>query len=154
MQFMPANTVASWVQSKRQLQSSGWSQSSADEAIEIRRQLLRELQASGARLLLGSDAPQVFNVPGFSTHRELQVLVEIGFTPYEALFTATVAPGEFLSLSIGKIESGFAADLLLLDDNPLEDITNLQRIHGVMLGGEWIGPQRRTELLEKHRRLR
>ena len=106
-------------------------------AIEIRRRLILELQRAGAGLLLGSDSPQVFNVPGFSIHRELDALVRAGLTPFEAIRTGTVAVDEFLSSNTGIVAVGREADLVLLDANPLVDIRNSRRIHGVMVRGNW-----------------
>jgi imidazolonepropionase-like amidohydrolase len=96
------------------------------------------LHEAGAGLLLGSDAPQVFNVPGFSLHHELEILVASGLTPFEALQTGTTNVADFLGLNTGVIEPGRDADLVLLDASPLEDITNTRRVHGVMLRGDWI----------------
>ena len=97
----------------------------------------RSCHRAGAGLLLGSDAPQIFNVPGFSLHRELAVLVDAGLSPYQALRTGTANVAEFLGLDTGIVAVGRAADLVLLDANPLEDIANSRRIHGVMVRGTW-----------------
>lgn len=138
MRYMPAATVERWAQAKeRQEQERGFSPEVAARAIEIRRKLILELHRAGAGLLLGSDAPQVFNVPGYSLHNELEFLVAAGLTPYEALHTGTAAVADFFGINTGIIEPGRAADLILLDDNPLTDIRNTQRIHGVMLRGTW-----------------
>ena len=138
MQYMPAATVERWAQAKeRQEQERGFSPEVAARAIEIRRRLIFELHRAGAGLLLGSDAPQVFNVPGYSLHNELEFLVAAGLTPYEALHTGTAAVAAFLGTNAGSVAPGRDADLVLLDDNPLEDIRNTQRIHGVMLRGDW-----------------
>ena len=138
MQFMPAATVARWVRTKEQQQTErGFSAETAARAISIRRMLILELHRAGAGLLLGSDAPQVFNVPGFSLHDELEFLVAAGLTPYEALRTGTAAVAEFLGLNTGIVVTGREADLVLVDANPLTDIANAQRIHGVMLRGNW-----------------
>ncbi|MDH3545891.1 MAG: amidohydrolase family protein, partial [Gammaproteobacteria bacterium] len=107
-------------------------------AIEIRRKLIRALHEAGAGILLGSDAPQIFNVPGFSLHRELDLLVAAGLAPYDALVAGTRAAGEFLGTNAGIVAVGREADLLLLDANPLVDIGNSRRIHGVMLRGNWL----------------
>ena len=107
-------------------------------AVELRRKLILELHRAGAGLLLGADSPQIFNVPGFSLHRELDVLVAAGLTPWEALYTGTVAASEFLGSDTGVVAVGRAADLVLLDANPLEDIGNSRRVHGVMLRGTWL----------------
>lgn len=152
MRYMPEDIVANWVAAKKQFQGSLFNQGVADRAVEIRRALLLALHRNGGRLLLGSDAPQVFNVPGFSTHRELALLVETGLSPYEALATGTTTAAEFLGLPIGRIQAGAQADLVLLDDNPLADIDNSRRVHGVMLRGRWISPAERQAILDRYRR--
>ena len=138
MRYMPPATIAQWVQAKERLaEERGFSPAVAADAIEIRRDLIVSLQQAGAGLLLGSDAPQVFNVPGFSAHDELEFLVAAGLTPYQALHTATRAVAEFLGSNTGFVEPGRDADLILLDADPLVDITNSRRVHGVVLGGAW-----------------
>jgi imidazolonepropionase-like amidohydrolase len=131
--------VRNWVAAKEaQLNDRGFNAEIAALAIKLRRQLILELHQAGAGLLLGSDAPQIFNVPGFSTHRELDALVKAGLTPYEALRTGTAAVAEFLGSNGGIVAEGKDADLILLDANPLDDIRNSGRIHGVMLRGLWL----------------
>jgi imidazolonepropionase-like amidohydrolase len=138
MQYMPASTVDQWARSKgQQLAERDFSASTAARAIEIRRELILALHRAGAGLLLGSDAPQVFNVPGFSLHHELGFLVAAGLTPFEALQTGTTAVAEYLGSNTGTVAVGREADLILLDANPLDDIGNSKRIHGVMLRGAW-----------------
>ena len=138
MRYMPAEIVARWVQAKeQQFAERGFDAQVGARAIEIRRKLILALHEAGAGLLLGSDAPQVFNVPGFSLHRELAFLVASGLTPFEALQTGTVNVAEFLGSNAGVIAVGRDADLVLLDANPLEDIDNSRRVHGVMLRGNW-----------------
>jgi adenine deaminase len=87
--------------------------------------------------------------PGFSLHKELELLVEVGLTATDALRAATVWPAEFLGLSesCGSIEVGKRADLVLLDDNPLRDIKNTQRIHAVILDGRLLDHGDLAELL-------
>lgn len=151
MRYMPAATVQRWVDDKTSLTAaSDWSPEVAALAIEIRRRLILELHRAGAGLLLGSDSPQVFNVPGFSIHRELEVLVDAGLTPYEALRTGTVAVDEFLHSNTGIVAAGRAADLVLLDANPLADIRNSRRIHGVMVRGQWYSAAELAERLEPY----
>ncbi len=152
MRYMPAETVANWIALKKQVTASGMGRAVADRAIAVRRALLLALHRAGGRLLLGSDAPQVFNVPGFSAHRELAVLVDAGLSPFEALATGTTKAAEFLDLPIGRVKAGAQADLVLLDDNPLRDIDNSRRVHGVMLRGRWISPQARQAILDQYRR--
>ncbi len=147
MQYMPAATVERWVDAKqRQQRERGFSPEIAAQAIRIRRALILALHEAGAGLLLGSDAPQVFNVPGFSLHRELELMVESGLTPFEALQAGTVNVARFLGLNTGVIETGYEADLVMLDSNPLEDISSTRRVHGVMVRGAWY-PRREIEAL-------
>jgi imidazolonepropionase-like amidohydrolase len=152
MAYMPAATVDNWIAFKRNVEQSELDPDVVERAIELRRGLIRSLHESGARLLLGSDAPQIFNVPGFSLHRELALLVDAGLTPFDALATGTTAAAKFLGLKSGRVETGYDADLLLLDDNPLADIRNVSRIHGVMLRGRWLSPAERSATLERYRR--
>ncbi len=138
-QYVSAATVRNWVAAKEaQFTDRGVDRESAALAIELRRRLIFELHKAGAGLLLGSDAPQTFNVPGFSAHRELNALVAAGLTPYEALRTGTVAVATFLGSNGGVVSEGKDADLILLNANPLDDIRNSERIHGVMLRGRWL----------------
>ena len=138
MRYVPAEVVDRWAEAKAaQLADRDYDPEVARRAIELRRTLILELHRAGAGLLLGADSPQIFNVPGFSLHRELDALVAAGLTPYEALRTGTVAVAEFLGTSTGIVAVGRDADLVLLDANPLADIGNSRRIHGVVLRGTW-----------------
>lgn len=82
----------------------------------------------------------MWNVPGFSTHRELEALVRAGLSPYQALTAGTTSVAEYFGTSnrTGTVAVGKQADLILLDANPLESIANTRRIAGVMLRGRWI----------------
>jgi hypothetical protein len=102
-------------------------------------------QKAGVPLMLGTDALMSGVVPGFSAHDDLQELVEAGLSPYQALQAATRVPGEFLGgrSQAGTVEVGKWADLVLLADNPLQDISATRRIEGVLLRGRW---SPRTEL--------
>lgn len=120
------------------------------EYIALRRRIVKALYDAGVPFLLGSDAPQLWNVPGFSAHRELGALVAAGLTPYQALRTGTVDVAQFLGEAGrgGVVRAGARADLLLLDANPLQDIANTLRISGVVVNGRWIGGEERTRMLE------
>jgi len=138
MRYMPEATVQQWARVKQRLENDrDFDPEDARQAIRLRRLLIKALHDAGAGLLLGSDAPQVFNVPGFSLHHELAFLVAAGLTPYEALATGTSAVAEFLGSNTGEVAVGRDADLVLLDADPLADIENTRRIHGVMLRGKW-----------------
>jgi len=151
IQYVSAATVRKWVAAKEaQFSDREVDPETAALAIELRRRLIFELHKAGAGLLLGSDAPQTFNVPGFSTHRELRALVAAGLTPYEALRTGTVAVATFLGSNGGVIAEGRDADLILLDANPLDDVRNSERIHGVMLRGHWLPAIELNARLERY----
>ncbi len=151
MRFISAATVQRWLAEKEaQSNERGLNPEVAALAIDLRRRLILELHKAGAGLLLGSDAPQTFNVPGFSTHRELDALVAAGLTPFEALRIGTVAVATFLGSNGGTIATGKDADLILLDANPLENVRNSERIHGVMLRGRWIPATELKARLERH----
>jgi imidazolonepropionase-like amidohydrolase len=123
----------------------------------LRREILRALHRGGVRILLGSDAPQVFNVPGFSIHREMRLYVEEGMTPYEVLASGSRHVAEHLGAAdrFGTVAPGREADLVLLEGNPLEDIGNAARIAGVMARGRWLAPSeiraRLDEIAERYR---
>jgi imidazolonepropionase-like amidohydrolase len=96
-----------------------------------------EMHRAGVRILAGSDAPNPFTVPGFALHRELELLVQAGLSPMEALRAATSEPARFMGVadSVGSVAEGHAADLVLLDADPLADIRNTLRIRAVVSGG-------------------
>jgi len=90
-------------------------------------------------LMAGTDATNPIQIPGISLHDELEQLVQSGFTPYEALVTSTRNPQLFLGRfqDAGTVTPGKVADLVLLDGNPLESITNTRKISGVAVRGQW-----------------
>jgi len=101
--------------------------------------MLLALNEAGALLMSGTDAPLPLLVPGFSLHDELEVMVDIGLSPFDTLRTSTYNPAMYLNKldEFGTVEPGKRGDLLLLDANPLTDITNTRQIAGVMVNGRW-----------------
>lgn len=107
---------------------------------EFMKKLAGALHRAGVPLVAGTDAmgyPLV--APGSSLHRELDLLVASGLSPFDAIEAATVEPARFLGrpLEFGRIAPGLRADLLLVDGNPLEDVTRLRDPAGVMTRGRW-----------------
>ena len=102
--------------------------------------------------MAGSDALMIGLYPGSALHRELRELVDVGLTPFEALRTSTTNPFEYLGEAdrAGTIEVGKRSDLLLLDANPLEDVSAASKIAGVLIRGRWIG---RKEIHETMREI-
>ena len=98
---------------------------------------VRAFHAAGVRILAGTDAGSVLVYPGPSLHEELALLVEAGLTPRDALWSATTGPSQFAGLdsSVGRLAVGQIADLVILDADPLVDISNTRRIHTVVQAG-------------------
>jgi imidazolonepropionase-like amidohydrolase len=112
------------------------------EAFErFQRPLTRAFHEKGGRLMAGTDSLLPGLVPGFALHRELKELVEVGLTPFEALRTSTTRPFEYLGEidTAGTIEVGKRSDLLLLEANPLKDISAASQVAGVLIRGRWVG---------------
>jgi hypothetical protein len=101
--------------------------------------LIAAMQASGVRLLAGTDPVNPLVVPGFSLHDELERLVHAGLTPYQALRAATHDAAEALNAEgeFGTVAVGRRADLLLLEHDPLGDVAETRNIAGVMARGRW-----------------
>jgi imidazolonepropionase-like amidohydrolase len=114
--------------------------------VEKELEVVNAMHHAGVQFLAGTDTPPgVYVFPGFSLHEELQRFVAAGFTPMEALQTATLNPAKFLGMEdrLGTVEKGKLADLVLLDANPLEDIRNTQKIAAVIVNGRYLS---RTDL--------
>jgi len=99
-----------------------------------------EFYKKGGKLLIGTDPLMPSTLPALSLHLELELLVSVGLTPFEALKVSTTNTFEFLGelAQAGTIEPGKKADLVLLDENPLENISNIRKISGVMTQRRWI----------------
>lgn len=140
MKYMDEKTLGNWMNMKQNMaKDERYDSAKVAQYIQLRRKLIYECNKAGVDLLLGCDAPQVFNVPGISTHQELQLLVDAGLTPYEAIKTGTVNVARFYNQTgkSGVIKAGAAADMVLVNGNPLENIANTQKIEGVMLKNKW-----------------
>lgn len=111
--------------------------------------LVRAMHTAGVPFMAGTDLSGAFVFPGFSLHHELELLVQAGFTPMEALQTATRNPAVFLGElnSQGTIEKGKLANLVLLDSNPLVDIRNTGTINAVLLNGRFFSREDLNNLL-------
>jgi hypothetical protein len=143
--YLPRNYIAAFKQGreKHQMQFRGGEDFSPFKR-RVDRILLKYLKEAGVQVVLGTDAGTGWMglVPGFSIHEELRILTENGFTPYEAIKTGTVnaalvvekmnGEGDF-----GTIEIDKRADLILVKNNPLEDVANIKEIIGVMAAGRW-----------------
>ena len=102
-------------------------------------EVIRMMHKAGVAIMAGSDFSDWAIMPGIDLHNELALLVEAGFTPMEALQAATLNPAKFMGKTdtYGTIQAGRVADLVLLNMNPLEDISHTRKIHAVVLGGKY-----------------
>ena len=100
--------------------------------------IIGELHAAGVPIVPGTDE----GVPGFSVYRELELYVRAGMSPMDALRSATAVSAKAMRVDsdLGTIEPGKRADLLVLDANPLENISNIRQVHWVMAGGTIYDP--------------
>jgi imidazolonepropionase-like amidohydrolase len=141
MKYMPKSTLENWRRVKIQtLESSGFNTAQWEQFDAIRKSLIKKLQDNGHGILLGSDAPQLFNVPGFSIQHEMQGMAAAGMNPLEILQSATLNPSMFFELenTFGEVKKGADADLVLLSKNPMDDIKNYSEVFGVMAHGTWL----------------
>lgn len=139
--YMPDEIVRDWTQNLRNRRAGPrFDQARVDRIAENRIRLLRALHEGGVRILMGTDSPQEFSVPGFSLRRELPAMLDAGMTPYDILMSGTRNVGAYLEDkdAFGTIEPGMRADIVMLDGNPLEDINEVFEPAGVMVRGRWL----------------
>ena len=148
MQYVPRQWVRGWLNQKNQrTQFEAQNNISPDykqAVIDFRHALIKALADAGALLMLGTDSPQMFNVPGYALHHEVDVLRRAGLTPWQILQSGTANVGRYTREVLGKdgafgtVAPGQRADLVLLDANPFDDVGNLTRRSGVMVRGRWL----------------
>ena len=142
--YLPADVRARWLRMPQGVPS--WYRYT-----DFTKKVVGALHRAGVPLMAGTDAMGFPLVPpGTSLHRELQLIVESGLTPYEAMRAATVAPASFLGKEseFGTIAVGKRADLLLVEDNPLESVGHLRALAGVMARGRWISRGEMQRMLD------
>lgn len=111
---------------------------------DLRNRILREFADAGGNVMMGTDSPQMFNVPGFALHREIAVMSEAGMSNQQILESGTVTVGRYvrdhlgIDDAFGTVAVGQRADLVLLGSNPLSDLDNLNDRVGVMVRGRWV----------------
>jgi imidazolonepropionase-like amidohydrolase len=141
LRYMPRGQVAQWSKALETRRAGAhFNIEQVRRIAENRKRLLLALHREGVKVLFGTDSPQQFSVPGFSMHREAKFMVDTGMSPYEVLRSGTANVGEYYKGvdKLGLVAKGYRADLILLEANPLDDITNLARGSGVMVRGRWI----------------
>ena len=141
LRYLPRAQIDQWTRSlENRLQNPKFNAGEAAHYMKNRVRILRALHTGGAGVLLGSDAPQQFNVPGFSIHREMRSMADAGMSPYEILKSGTANVGAYLKAhaDFGTIAINKRADVILVDANPLQNIANVDKRAGVMVRGRWI----------------
>lgn len=142
MRYVPRETRGSWVRQKRALPFVD--SLTAARTTQVRMATTKALNDVAGGLVLGTDSPALFNVPGFSVHREMELMRDAGITPYEVLLAATRSVADYASGELGEsggfgtVATGNRADLILVEENPLEDLSTLRRQAGVMVKGRWL----------------
>jgi imidazolonepropionase-like amidohydrolase len=149
LKYIPKDEIKWWNDNEENIQELYGS--SHPEIREKRFEMVRDMNKAGVKLLAGADCGIYGTFWGSGLHDELALLVEAGLTELEALQSATINAVEYaqLSDSLGKIKEGMIADVILLDANPLEKISNTQRIHLVITNGQFIDRQGLDKILDK-----
>jgi imidazolonepropionase-like amidohydrolase len=140
--YIGQGLLRSWDETRSRRLAAGFTAPLMAELDAVFGRITAEMHRSGVGILAGTDAAgpqQPFVIPGFGLHDELELLVKAGLTPLDALRTATLNPARFFEKedSLGTVEPGKLADLVLLDLNPLENISHTQRIRAVVANGRY-----------------
>jgi imidazolonepropionase-like amidohydrolase len=152
LKYMPRQQVESWKNAYRaRVSDPQYDKKKVAQIAANRNRILKALQDGGVRILLGTDAPQQFSVPGFSIHREIAHMRKCGMTPYEIIRSGTSSVGDYFKSkdNFGTIEAGKRADLILVSGNPLDDLSNIGRRSGVMVRGRWLSEEEIQQRLQK-----
>lgn len=141
LRYMPRPQVEQWTKAlDTRLKKPDLNRDEAKQYIDNRMRIFKALYDGGVTILLGSDAPQQFNVPGFSIHHEMKRMVEGGMSVYDVIRSGSAGVGEHFKAQdqFGTIAPGTRADLILLDANPLQSLDNIVKRSGVMVRGRWL----------------
>jgi imidazolonepropionase-like amidohydrolase len=119
--------------------------------IKLRDKLIKAIYDAGGKIMTGSDTPEFLWLYGFGMHHEMKALREAGLSNYAVLEAATKNPSLFLGTidKVGTIEKGRRADFILLNANPLDDISATENRAGVMLKGKWHTQQELNNWLDE-----
>lgn len=147
MDLIPASVSEEWRAARDALAASEEAVDTTFAEWSLRR--TGELHLAGAPIAAGTDTPIGWSIPGYSLHTELEQYVEVGMTPIEALHSATVKPAEFFGLEneMGQIKAGAVADAVLLNANPLEDITATRSVEAVINRGVLLTREQLNQLV-------
>ena len=140
VEFMPPQMVDAWAKQRQGFMAQpGFTRENNERFMAERRKLLKALNDAGVDIIMGSDAVQIFSVPGFSIHREIGAMARSGLTPYQIYVSGgpNVARFNGRDKEVGTITVGKIADLVLIDADPMADVANFARQTGTMVRGRW-----------------
>jgi len=141
LKYTPPQQIEQWKTAhQNRLNHPTYDRKKAELIATNRMRILKSLHEGGVRILLGTDAPQQFSVPGFSIHREMALMVKCGFSPYQIIQSGTKNVGDYFKGKddFGTVAVGKRADLILVQGNPLKDVANIAKSAGVMVRGRWL----------------
>ncbi|WP_339877578.1 amidohydrolase family protein [uncultured Algoriphagus sp.] len=139
MKYMSAEQVQNWINAKTPYEESGvLTAENVQPYLEFRNMLFMTLHKANVPVLMTSDSPQVFNVPGFSIHHEIELMSEAGMSNYEILKSGSVNPAKYFDEEgeWGVIKTGASADFVLVSENPLQNLNTLQKPFMVVMKGK------------------
>lgn len=150
MRYVTPQAIAQWRNQVAQA-GAGVTAVGAEAFIDLRRRLAYALYRADATIIVSSDSPQFFMVPGFAVHGEMRALAAAGIPTMAVLRAATRSAAETFGADteFGTVTAGKRADLVLLDADPRADIANTQRIAGVMVRGRWLDAAALRALLDQ-----
>jgi imidazolonepropionase-like amidohydrolase len=151
IRFYPQKTIDFWLGVNKRYWAQAASAERRAKYVAIRNKIVKAIHDAGGKIMAGSDTPEWLLLYGYTLHRELRALNEAGLSNYATLASATRNPAEFFGTikTTGTIEKGKRADLILLDANPLENISHTERRAGVMLRGRWLAQTELDKLLDE-----
>ena len=152
MDYVDPSTLDNWSEYVQNVRSgTAYDAEKAGRFLDIRDDILLALHREEAGLMLGADAPQIFNPPGFAAHRELELIVNAGISPFDALRQGTANVAQYLGEEgeSGIIKEGARADLILLATNPLRSIPFQNSIEGVISSGVYYDRSNLDQMLEE-----
>lgn len=141
LQYLPRPMIEGWTKAvENRLTSPKYDAEAARIYIDNRMRIMTALYKGGVGILLGSDAPQQFNTPGFSIYPEMKRMADAGMTTFDVIESGTASVGQFYKDkdAFGTVAAGQRADLVLVDANPLQNLANIEKRSGVMIRGRWL----------------
>ncbi|HWP44099.1 MAG TPA: amidohydrolase family protein [Blastocatellia bacterium] len=152
LKYMPPRQVENWKNAYRnRIASPQYDRKRAQQIAANRLRILKALHDGGVRILFGTDSPQQFSVPGFSIHREMSHMLKSGMSLYDIIASGTKNVGEYFKDkdSFGTIAVGKRADMILVNGDPLKDVSAIARRSGVMVRGRWLPEEEIQQRLAK-----